>query len=287
MASQCVVPIVELKNVREHPNASLLGLADVLGYQMIVALVEDPDGAISRWFLKDKRDEKGKRVPVLRSVTSLNLGGSGKWVNLFYIEDKDGVKTRIENENDVEEIKFSFRHKEGQLCVYFPADVLIPAEWADRFGVRQLLKGKDKDRVGKIKLRGEPSFGLVVDIPEGQDWKVGDNAAEFFGAKKYEPPIRVGCGDAAPHDSRIDPYFEKFTDVQNGRIFTDVFKDGEEVVFTEKIHGTNARIGLVAGQMVAGSMEAATAGAGGRVESGCATPGVPRWWAGSDGAVAA
>lgn len=187
MASELVVPVVTVQNVRAHPNAEKLELCDVLGYQMCIP--------------------KGK-------------------------------------------------YKGGEAAVYFPADTLIPAEWADKFGVRAYLKGKEQDRVGRVKLRGEPSFGLVVDLPtDNPSWAIGDNVAGFYGAKKYEPPVRVGCGDAAPYDDKIDPYFEKFTDVQNGRIFTDVFWEGEEVIFTEKIHGTNCRVGVIDGSPVAGSME--------------------------------
>jgi RNA ligase (TIGR02306 family) len=129
------------------------------------------------------------------------------------------------------------KHHDGDVMVYFPADTLIPYEWAEKFGVRKYLKGKDQDRVGRIRLRGEPSFGLVVPQIASPDWKVGDNVAWYFGAKKYEPPVRATAGDAAPRDPLIDPFFEQFTDVQNGRLFTDIFVDGEEVIYTEKIHG--------------------------------------------------
>lgn len=185
MASDLVVPVVQLENVRPHPNAEKLELANVLGYQMCV-----PKGL----------------------------------------------------------------HKDGDVMVYFPADTLIPSDWAEKFGVKKYLKGKDQDRVGRIRLRGEPSFGLVVPQIASPDWKVGDNVAWYFGAKKYEPPVRATAGDAAPRDPLIDPFFEQFTDVQNGRLFTDIFVDGEEVIFTEKIHGTNCKVGMINGQMVAGSM---------------------------------
>jgi hypothetical protein len=65
--------------------------------------------------------------------------------------------------------------------------------------------------------------------------KEGDNVASFFGCKKYEPPVRATCGDAAPRDPLVDPFFDKFIDVQNGRIFVDVLKEGEEVFCTEKL----------------------------------------------------
>jgi len=134
--------------------------------------------------------------------------------------------------------------------VYFPPDTLLPAKWADAWGVRNYLKGPNKDRVGKVRLRGEPSFGLAVELPQGQDWPVGENVADFFGATKYEPPIKAQCGDA----ERAHPLFPCYTDVENMRNYPDCFDVGEEVVATEKVHGTNCRVGLVDGEEMAGSM---------------------------------
>jgi RNA ligase (TIGR02306 family) len=259
MATMLVVPVVRIGKVREHPNASMLGVAEVLGYQVVTGLVEDPSGPISRMFLKDKRDGKGKRIPVLRGVRDegydlLSPPCSGT-ETVLYFEDatNGGEKNYILDKSIVEEVRYSFAQKEGDLVVYFPADTVIPDEWVDRFGVRTLLKSGN--RVGKINLRGEPSFGLVVRPPEGSDWKDGDNVASHYGAKKWEPPVKTTAGDAAPRDAEIDPYFDKFTDVQNGRIFVGVFRDGEDVVASEKIHGTNCRVGVINGHMVAGSME--------------------------------
>jgi hypothetical protein len=51
MSSDLIVPVVEIKNVRIHPNADMLSLCDVLGYQMVNGLIEDPEGEIVRWFI--------------------------------------------------------------------------------------------------------------------------------------------------------------------------------------------------------------------------------------------
>lgn len=226
MASSVVVPVVELQNVREHPNASMLGLADVLGFQVVVGLVEDPDGDIVRSFVKGERDERDNRVP--------------------FEEGSEGEK---------EDVSFRFRYQDGDRAVYFPADTIIPDELSERLNVKHLLGGKSKDRVKRIALRGEPSFGMLAEIPEDEDWEVGFNAAEHFGATKYIPPIRATAGDAEKYDERIDPLVEKYTDIENGRIFTDVFEDGEEVIVTEKIHGTNCKVGIVKDvDVFAGSM---------------------------------
>jgi RNA ligase (TIGR02306 family) len=153
------------------------------------------------------------------------------------------------------------KYKTGDKGVYVPADSLVPAEWGDKWGVREYLKGKDKDRVGRVRLRGEPSFGLIVDtewLPPAGAWYVGANVADVFGITKYEPPIKATAGDAAAYDSEIDPYLARYTDIENGRIFVDVFKDGEQVTASEKLHGTNCKVALFKvgeeWKMVAGSM---------------------------------
>jgi RNA ligase (TIGR02306 family) len=146
------------------------------------------------------------------------------------------------------------KYKSGDIGVYFPADCLIPDEWSTKLGVKPFLKGKDNNRVGRIRLRGEPSFGIVANLPSDVNWNVGDDVHEFYGVEKYEPPIRVDQADIESYDSRIDPYFQKYTDIENGRIFTDIFEDGEEIVITEKVHGTNCKIGIISGNKVAGSM---------------------------------
>ncbi len=145
-------------------------------------------------------------------------------------------------------------YQTGDVVVYFPADTLIPDNWAEEFGVKKFLRGKDNDRVGKIKLRGEPSFGLVTPLPGGVDWQIGDNVADYYEAKKYEPPIRATAGDAAAHHSEIDPFISRYTDIENGRIHVDIFDAGEEVVVTEKIHGTNCKLGYVKEHLFASSM---------------------------------
>ena len=243
MATQLIVPVVKIENVREHPNASLLGLAKVLEYQVVVGFVENQDGPIVRHFLKGKVDEKGKRIPLMGSPS-----------DKFWTEDREGNKTFVGIE-DVETTKFSFRYNEGDLVVYVPGDSVLTDEWAIKLDVKTLLKGGN--RVAKIALRGEPSFGLVIEIPADKKgvWQEGDNVADYFGITKYEPPVKTSCGDASPRVAEIDPYFDKFTDIQNGRIFVHIFASGEEVVASEKLHGTNTRIMVINGHKIAGSME--------------------------------
>lgn len=132
------------------------------------------------------------------------------------------------------------QYKDGDAVIFIPPDALIPTELADKLGIRNYLAGTEKNRVKTVRLRGEMSFGLVIDIPDGKDWEVCYDCAEDLGIVKYEPPMRADAGDAAPND----PYFDKYTDIENIRNFPDVFQESEEVVVTEKVDGTSCRIGI-------------------------------------------
>src|SRR5207248_6633763 len=90
------------------------------------------------------------------------------------------------------------------------------------------------------RLRGEPSYGLILK-PDDPTWEVGRDVAAHHGITKWEPPPAVSDGES----ERPHPAFHKYTDIENYRNFPGLFRDGEEVVFTEKLHGKNCRVGLV------------------------------------------
>jgi len=138
------------------------------------------------------------------------------------------------------------QHFAGQKVVYFPPDTVLPPAVSDRFGVTQYLS---HGRVRCARLRGEPSFGFAV-VPDNPDWEVGENVADHYEATKYEPPLRPGAGDA----ERQHPLFVRYTDIENLRNWPAVLELGEPILVTEKVHGTNGRIGIVEGEWMAGSM---------------------------------
>ena len=227
MPSDLIVPVVEVRNVRIHQNADMLSICEVLGYQMVNGLVEDPEGEIVRVFIAGERDARGRRVPVPDDYDALDAAR-------------------------VEEVHYSLRYQNGDKAVYFPADTVLSDELAERFEVTHLLK--TGNRVGRARLRGEPSFGLLVALPEGVDWQIGQNVAEHYDVEKWEPPAdKVSAPDAAPYDSDVDPLFVKYTDIQNGLLLYDKFEVGEPVIATEKIHGKNCRVGIVNGVVQVGS----------------------------------
>lgn len=142
----------------------------------------------------------------------------------------------------------------GERVVFIPPDSTLPREMAERLGVVSYLSERTNVEGGRdlvvrrVRLRGEPSFGLVV-RPDDPGWPVGTDVREHYGIGKFRPPVRFSAGDAeASH-----PLFQRYTDIENLRNFPEVLAPGEEVVVSEKIHGTNARIGWVEGDLLAGS----------------------------------
>lgn len=138
--------------------------------------------------------------------------------------------------------------------VYFPIDTVLTRKLSDHLGVTQYL---DKQRIKATRLRGEPSFGLVIPAPEG--FEVGDNVASYYEAIKWSPPTREDAQRSQgkvydfPNALPSDPLFPQYTHIDNLRHFPDLIGSNELVVVTEKLHGTNSRIGIIDGQWMAGS----------------------------------
>lgn len=140
----------------------------------------------------------------------------------------------------------------GDKITYFPPDTMLSPELSDRFGVTDYLS---HGRVRCVKLRGEPSFGLAV-TPDDLTWEVGQDVSQFYeGVSKWEPPLRgTPSSRTLPEDCLPEhPLFPRYTSIENMRNYPDIFAIGEPVYVTEKIHGTNTRIGMVEGELMAGS----------------------------------
>ena len=146
----------------------------------------------------------------------------------------------------------------GDLVTYIPIDSMIPVEHSNRWNITKYLSVKsasnDMDltveagRVRCARLRGEPSFGVIIDR-EDPEWEEGRDVKSHYGIFKYIPPIKPTAGDA-----EVDhPLFVNYTDIENLRNFPDILEEGEEVVVTEKLHGTNCRVGAIEGELMAGS----------------------------------
>lgn len=147
-------------------------------------------------------------------------------------------------------------YKVGQLAVYIQPDYVVPT---DREEFAFLAKpNKTTHRLKAIRLRGELSFGLLIPVPEFlQPTKVGNDVMDALGIVRYEPPEEKSSGlgslDALPAEECPHDSFAPKFDLESYQNYPDVLEIGEEVVVTEKIHGSNARYLYDNGTMYLGS----------------------------------
>jgi RNA ligase (TIGR02306 family) len=95
-------------------------------------------------------------------------------------------------------------------------------------------------RIRAQRFRGEQSFGTVQPIDD-PSWPVGMSLVDVYNVTKYEPPEKSISGDS---DRNVD-LFHHYTDIENINNFPSMLEEGEEVVVTEKLHGTNSRMGKI------------------------------------------
>lgn len=138
----------------------------------------------------------------------------------------------------------------GDLAVHIPPDALVQT---DREEFAFLADKGPTHRVRFAKLRKVPSFGFLVPAPPGVE--VGQDVQALFGVEKYEPGpcYQLGGDIAGEHYSAPQGHIVPLYDVIGMRKYPDLFEAGEEVVVTEKLHGSNARYTYISGQLYCGS----------------------------------
>lgn len=173
------------------------------------------------------------------------------------------------------------QHKIGDLVIFCPPDSIIP-EWLIEKYKLEFLKKNGKVGTIKLRGQVSQGLILETDClsqeknPRSVKIVEGLNVAEVLGIKKWEPPERVIVQHERetikqqwekykarkisfrrfifksfglikdgfkPKKKKLNPYFDKYTDIENLKNFPKVFDLGDDVVMTEKIHGSNFRAG--------------------------------------------
>lgn len=80
--------------------------------------------------------------------------------------------------------------KPGDSVIYIPVDANVPVDKPEFEFLKSRAKSNGLCRIRTIKLRGEISQGLVIDIPKITDFDIvpGIDTSTFFDITKYEPP---------------------------------------------------------------------------------------------------
>jgi RNA ligase (TIGR02306 family) len=144
----------------------------------------------------------------------------------------------------------------GDYVVVATTDAVIPQEISDAIGVTNYLrKGQ---RVRTVKLRGVYSECLIIpfdSLPQmktqfatgiGYYWKIGEDLMEHLGIFKYEPPVKqIQLASGRKIKYKDNPNFGVYYKFPNLKNVTGMFTSEDHVEITRKIHGTNARYGIV------------------------------------------
>lgn len=142
--------------------------------------------------------------------------------------------------------------KKGDWGAYFPIDSVLTPEIQNAAFKDAKVKPKE-GRVRTVKIRGEIAQGLFLAkdlLPVFPRYpQEGMDLAEVLGVTKYEPPaasipVHMQTSKKSTR-KKVNPNFKEYTDLQHLKWFTNVFEPGEQIVITEKVHGTSARYGRV------------------------------------------
>lgn len=146
--------------------------------------------------------------------------------------------------------------KVGDLAGYVGVDSVVPlvgpmsARW-EFLTKRQDGKGKDRFRVRAARIRGLYSEGILAELDDAQPQDLGDQLDFEWGITYHEVKrpggntSDLGQGKATKvKDHTLGGLFPIYG-VDSLRKVPFLFREGEDVVYTEKIHGTNFRAGLL------------------------------------------
>jgi RNA ligase (TIGR02306 family) len=135
----------------------------------------------------------------------------------------------------------------GDLVVVATTDAVIPESLSDAMNVTNYLrKGQ---RVRTVKLRGVYSECLIIPFtytPRPATYKEGDDMMKELNIFKYEPPVKqitLGSGKKIRYSE--NPNFLVYYKFPNQKNVPEMFNEEDMVQITRKIHGTNARYGIV------------------------------------------
>jgi RNA ligase (TIGR02306 family) len=167
----------------------------------------------------------------------------GKVTDIKPIDGADNIELVVVNGWNC--ISKKGEYKVNQLTIIATTDAVIPQALSDEMGVTNYLR--KGGRVRTIKLRGVYSECLV--IPYSYTPIVhseGDDLMEELGIFKYEPPVRqVQLAGGRKVKYKDNPNFHVYYKFPNYKNVPDMFTEDDAVEITRKIHGTNARYGII------------------------------------------
>lgn len=140
-------------------------------------------------------------------------------------------------------------YKINDFVIVATTDAVIPIELSDSLNVTNYLrKGQ---RVRTVKLRGVYSECLLIPMkfnkqPIGDNYSDGKDMMEIMGIAKYEPPVKqIQLASGRKIRYQDNPNFHVYYKFPNAKNVPGIFSEDDMVEISRKIHGTNARYGIV------------------------------------------
>lgn len=131
--------------------------------------------------------------------------------------------------------------QKGDIVLCITTDAVIPQEFGEKYGILTYLR--KGNRVRTVKLRGVYSDCIVLPTTESKVGKDMMNSLSIFKYQESEKTIQLAGGRKIKQ--RDNPNFNKYYKFPNIKNVPNIFDETDEVVITRKIHGSNARYGIV------------------------------------------
>jgi len=133
------------------------------------------------------------------------------------------------------------------LTVIATTDAVIPEKLSEEMGVTSYLR--KGGRVRTVKLRGVYSECLIIPlkyIPFMENYYDGKDMMNVMDVYKYEPPVKqIQLASGRKIKWRDNQNFHIYYKFPNLKNVAGMFTEEDLVEITRKIHGTNARYGIV------------------------------------------
>lgn len=132
-------------------------------------------------------------------------------------------------------------YNDGDEVIFAPEKSVLTGTIKTEF--EKYLAGPNKDRVKSVRLRGEISSGIIIPthlVENLNEFTIGEDVSEKLGITKYEPPIPAQLAGKVKH---FDMPFIGSHDCEHANVYVNELVDGERVIITEKIHGSQFILG--------------------------------------------
>jgi RNA ligase (TIGR02306 family) len=168
----------------------------------------------------------------------------GKVTDIKSIEGADNIELVVVNGWNC--ISKKGENHVDELVGIATTDAVIPEGLSNAMGVTNYLR--KGGRVRTIKLRGVYSECLVIPkdfMPIGYNGE-GKDLMDTLKITKYEPPVKmVQLASGRKVKYKDNPNFHVYYKFPNFKNVPDMFTEDDVVEITRKIHGTNARYGII------------------------------------------